>query len=181
MMKRIFTGKDMALILICGFAVVVAVNFYMASVAIGGFGGVVVENSYVASQKFNGWLDEAEKSRALGWEVEAVRDESGYVIVEAANVPGEARVEAVGRAHVGRREHAGVVDQDVDALVRAGDGVRERRVWRQQHGLRAGVVLRLAQEVGGDPVGGHRGGDRSAAAAPGRIRGLFPPGPGISR
>ena len=46
-MRREFTGRDMAMVMVAGFGVVVAVNFYMASLAIGGFGGVVVENSYV--------------------------------------------------------------------------------------------------------------------------------------
>ena len=41
MMQRPFTGKHMAAILVGGFAIVIAVNFYMASLAVGGFGGVV--------------------------------------------------------------------------------------------------------------------------------------------
>ena len=70
-MRREFTGRDMAMVMVAGFGVVVAVNFYMASLAIGGFGGVVVENSYVASQKFNGWLDEAREGRKLGYAARA--------------------------------------------------------------------------------------------------------------
>ena len=38
-MQRPFTGKHMAAILVGGFAIVIAVNFYMASLAVGGFGG----------------------------------------------------------------------------------------------------------------------------------------------
>ncbi|PKP89530.1 MAG: hypothetical protein CVT75_12940, partial [Alphaproteobacteria bacterium HGW-Alphaproteobacteria-14] len=66
-----FTGKHMAMVFIGGFGVVIAVNLVMATFAVSSFHGVVVDNSYVASQKFNGWMDEAEKSRALGWQVEA--------------------------------------------------------------------------------------------------------------
>ena len=40
---REFTGRDMALVLVGGFGIVVAVNFFMASLATGGFHGVVVE------------------------------------------------------------------------------------------------------------------------------------------
>jgi len=82
-----FTGKHLAVIMVAGFGIVMAVNFTMASVAIGGFHGVVVENSYVASQKFNGWLEEAEKARALGWQVDAARGADGHVELVASGVP----------------------------------------------------------------------------------------------
>ena len=65
-MRREFTGRDMAMVMVAGFGVVVAVNFYMASLATNGFGGVVVENSYVASQKYNGWLAEAARRSKAG-------------------------------------------------------------------------------------------------------------------
>ncbi len=55
--KGSFTGKHMLGVMIAGFGIVAAVNFYMASLAVGGFHGIVVENSYVASQKFNDWID----------------------------------------------------------------------------------------------------------------------------
>jgi nitrogen fixation protein FixH len=66
-MTREFTGRHMAAIMIAFFGVVIAVNIYMARMAIGTFGGTVVENSYVASQKFNGWLDAADKQAARQW------------------------------------------------------------------------------------------------------------------
>ena len=77
-MKREFTGKHMAAILVGGFAIVISVNMFMAYKATHDFGGVVVENSYVASQKYNEWLNQAEREKALGWEVSAVRDELGH-------------------------------------------------------------------------------------------------------
>lgn len=82
-----FTGRHMAIIMVTGFGIVMAVNFTMAAFAIGGFHGVVVENSYVASQQFNGWLEDAEKSRALGWQVNAARARDGHVELATSGVP----------------------------------------------------------------------------------------------
>lgn len=104
--KKPFTGKHMAVILVAGFCVVAAVNFYMASLAVGGFHGIVVENSYVASQHFNDWLEDAEEARALGWEAEAVRDEEGFVVVTTSGVPESAIVTADLRRPLGEHEFA---------------------------------------------------------------------------
>lgn len=104
--KKPFTGKHMAVILVAGFGVVAAVNFYMASLAVGGFHGIVVENSYVASQHFNDWLEDAEEARALGWEAEAVRDEEGYVTLTTTEVPESAIVTAELRRPLGEHEFA---------------------------------------------------------------------------
>lgn len=102
--KTRFTGRHMAIIMVLGFGIVAAVNFYMASLAVGGFHGVVVKNSYVASQKFNGWLEAAEASRALGWKAAAMRDEAGFVTVTTEDVPSGAQVSAELRRPIG--EHA---------------------------------------------------------------------------
>jgi nitrogen fixation protein FixH len=96
-----FTGKHMAVVMCAGFGIVIAVNLTMAAFATSTFGGVVVENSYVASQKFNGWLDAAERGRDLGWNVEAVRGASGAVVLKTAGVPGEAVVQGVARHPLG--------------------------------------------------------------------------------
>lgn len=104
MMKRIFTGKDMAIILVCGFVVVVAVNFYMASVAIGGFGGVVVENSYVASQKYNGWLERARETKRLGYSVALKRGLDDRLLADVAHAPDQAHVSAQLRRPLGKPE-----------------------------------------------------------------------------
>ncbi len=101
-----FTGRKMAGVLIAGFGVVVAVNFYMAGLAIGGFHGVVVENSYVASQEFNGWLEEAETAEALGWDAHSVRDRAGYVVVTTQDVPQGAVLAAELRRPLGTHEYA---------------------------------------------------------------------------
>lgn len=104
--KPPFTGRHMFAILFVGFGIVAAVNFYMASLATGGFHGIVVENSYVASQKFNDWLDEAEEMRALGWQVEAGRDEAGHVVLATSEVPEGATITAELRRPLGEHEFA---------------------------------------------------------------------------
>ena len=99
-----FTGKHMLATMMIGFGIVAAVNFYMAARAVGGFHGSVGDNSYVASQKFNGWLEAAEASRALGWKAAAMRDEAGFVTVTTEDVPSGAQVSAELRRPIG--EHA---------------------------------------------------------------------------
>ncbi|MBA4766937.1 MAG: FixH family protein [Porphyrobacter sp.] len=87
-----FTGKHMAAIFVGGFAVVIAVNLFMASQAVGSFHGTVVDNSYVASQNYNGWLRQAAASKALGWQAVPHRRADGRVVVETLAVPAGARI-----------------------------------------------------------------------------------------
>jgi nitrogen fixation protein FixH len=101
-----FTGKHMAAIFACGFGVVIAVNLVMASYAVGSFHGTVVDNSYVASQNYNGWLDKAEASRALGWQVMAKRRADGRVVLETLGAPGSASITAEAERPLGARETA---------------------------------------------------------------------------
>jgi nitrogen fixation protein FixH len=100
--RRPFTGRHMAAILVAGFGVVIAVNLVMATLASTTFGGEVVENSYVASQQFNGWLRKAQAARELGWRVEAMRRADGRVVVETAGTPPGASVSADARHPLGR-------------------------------------------------------------------------------
>ncbi|WP_310534008.1 FixH family protein [Novosphingobium sp.] len=79
-----FTGRHMAAVMICFFGVIVAVNFTMATLASRSFGGQVVDNSYVASQKFNTWLDEAAKEKALGWTSKARRLDDNRIAIAFA-------------------------------------------------------------------------------------------------
>lgn len=104
--KGNFTGKHMLMVMIVGFGIVIAVNFYMASLAVGGFHGIVVENSYVASQKFNGWIDKAEADKALGWEATGERGADGFVTVTTDGVPERAVLTAELRRPLGTREYA---------------------------------------------------------------------------
>ena len=104
--KGPFTGKHMLMVMVGGFGIVIAVNFYMASLAVGGFHGIVVENSYVASQKFNDWIDEAEADKALGWDATVERGADGFVTVTTAGVPEGASLTAELRRPLGEREYA---------------------------------------------------------------------------
>jgi len=107
-MKGEFTGRHMAATMIGGFAIVIAVNLVMAREAVSTFGGVVVENSYVASQKFNGWLDAADKSARLGWKVALARGADGRLVVTTGGVPAGARVSAVAHHPLGRMPDAAI-------------------------------------------------------------------------
>ena len=96
------TGKHMLAGFIAFFAVVFVVNFYMAHLATSTFSGEVVENSYVASQRFNRWLDEAAREKALGWQIKPTRRADGRVVVTIAGPkPGEARLTANARRPLG--------------------------------------------------------------------------------
>jgi len=95
--KGEFTGWHAAAMLAGFFGVIVVVNLIMASYAVSTFGGVVVENSYVASQHFNRWLDEARRSKELGWEPAVSRLPDGTLAVVLTGAPADVRLE--GTAH----------------------------------------------------------------------------------
>lgn len=136
--KAGFTGRHFAGIMIGGFAIVIAVNFYMASLAVGGFHGVVVENSYVASQHFNGWMEQAEASRALGWEATGSRDDAGHVVLSTANLPADATVTAELRRPLGAHEFAGLAFEPVaDGGYRSTQPIAEGR-WTMRLFIEAG-------------------------------------------
>jgi len=99
-----FTGRHMAMVFVGGFGVVIAVNLVMASFALGSFHGTVVDNSYVASQKYNGWIEQAEASKALGWQVLPERRADGRVVLETLAVPAGAQVTAEAERPLGERE-----------------------------------------------------------------------------
>jgi len=101
-MTKAFTGRHMAAIMVGFFGVIVAVNFTMARFATATFGGIVVENSYVASQEFNGWLEEAEKQRALGGGAVTTWRPDNRLAVQLSGVPAGAKVKAVARHPLGR-------------------------------------------------------------------------------
>ena len=101
-MTKAFTGRHMAAIMVAFFGVIIAVNFTMARFATATFGGRVVENSYVASQEFNGWLEEAEKQRALGWDAITTWRPDNRLAVQLSGVPAEAKVSAISRHPLGR-------------------------------------------------------------------------------
>ena len=112
-MRREFTGRHMAMVMIAGFGIVIAVNFYMASLAIGGFGGVVVKNSYVASQKFNGWLEEARTADRLGYSANIRRDGKGRLAISTDGVPQGAVLSARLRRPLGQPEDRTMVFEHI--------------------------------------------------------------------
>lgn len=85
---RRFTGCHMVAIFVGFFSIVITVNVIMARYAINTFGGTVVDNSYVASQKFNGWLKEARREKALGWVVSGPAREQDHIVVQAKDAAG---------------------------------------------------------------------------------------------
>lgn len=103
-MKGEFTGKHMAVIIVSGFAIIIAINLFMATLAVRGFGGVVVQNSYVASQEFNGWLEAAERQEELGWTAKMSRSDNHHLVVKTTSVPDGSSVTAVARRPLGKPE-----------------------------------------------------------------------------
>jgi nitrogen fixation protein FixH len=93
----------MAAILIAGFGVVVAVNLIMARFAVSTFGGVVVENSYVASQQFNGWLEQADRSRAIGWKPRVARLDDDRIVVDFGSTSTPRELAASARQPLGNQ------------------------------------------------------------------------------
>ena len=140
-MRREFTGKHMATVMVTGFGIVIAVNFYMASLAITGFGGVVVDNSYVASQKFNGWLEQAREVESLGYSISLKRDEVGHLLVTTDNVPDNADLNAAMRRPLGLPEQMDLQFEQIG-----------ENAYRSTAALPAGRwIARLVIETGGTP------------------------------
>lgn len=134
-----FTGRHLAAIMIAFFAVVIAVNLFMARMAGATFGGVVVDNSYVASQRFNRWLDQAEAQKALGWKAEANRLTSGRVGVDVSGLPaGAATLTALARHPLGRETDRHLMfDRDGNGRFVSRETLPAGR-WRLRVELRAG-------------------------------------------
>ena len=140
-MRREFTGRDMAKILVAGFGVVVAVNFGMATIAARSFSGTVVDNSYIASQKFNGWLEEARRSGELGWSASIERDEEGFLTVPTGNVPAGATVSAELRRPIGERDTQTVAfSRTAENLFRSAAPVEEGR-WIARLTIASGELI----------------------------------------
>ena len=80
------TGRKVLAITVSFFAVILAVNLFMAYKAVGTFPGLEVKNSYVASQQFNRNL---KAQLALEWDVSAAieGDKIRLDIVDAEGKP----------------------------------------------------------------------------------------------
>lgn len=103
-MTKRFTGWHFTAIMVGGFAIVVAVNLFMASMAVSSFGGVVVENSYVASQNYNKWLEEARAQDQLGWTAQVTRNGDGQLEIATGGAPADTQVAVELRHPLGKEE-----------------------------------------------------------------------------
>jgi len=119
--ERTFTGWHMTAIMVTFFAIVFAVNFFMAHLASSTFSGLVVENSYDASQSFNGWLGDAAREKALGWDATATRLADGRVAVRIAP-DGKTAVPATATLSAEAKRPLGLPDDRNLGFVRAADG-----------------------------------------------------------
>jgi nitrogen fixation protein FixH len=64
MMQRELTGRDVLIITVSAFAVIVGVNLVLAWQAVATFPGIEVRNGYIASQRFEA---DRQAQAALGW------------------------------------------------------------------------------------------------------------------
>lgn len=133
-----FTGKHMAAVFVGGFGVVIAVNLVMATYAVGSFHGTVVDNSYVASQKYNGWLERAEASKALGWQAVPERRADGRVVVETLMVPQGATLTAAAERPLGAREETALAFTPEGGGRWVSDTPLAPGRWRLRMAIRAG-------------------------------------------
>lgn len=96
------TGRKVLFITVSAFAIVIAVNVFMAVKAVGTFPGLEVSNSYVASQNFD---RERAAQLALGWTVRHEYSPDGMLslfIIDRQGLP--AAVDTLKLA-VGRQTH----------------------------------------------------------------------------
>lgn len=77
------TGVHFAMIFVQAFALIIAVNLFLAYSAVATFPGLEVKNSYVASQNFDA---DRTAQLALGWDVSAdVTDEELHLFINDAD------------------------------------------------------------------------------------------------
>ncbi|MDJ0826498.1 MAG: FixH family protein [Rhodobacter sp.] len=103
MITKPITGRTVFIITASAFAVIIAVNVFMATMAIGTFPGLETKNSYVASQKFD--ADRAAQLD-LGWQVSA--EVAGtYLRLSILDADGRPVDPATLEATLGRATHVG--------------------------------------------------------------------------
>ena len=100
---REFTGRKMLMIMVSFFAVIIAVNFYMAYSAVKTFPGLEVDNSYVASQQFD---QLASAQRALNWDA-SIAYEGSELVLQLQDADHQAVIPASISAVLGRPTFAG--------------------------------------------------------------------------
>lgn len=133
-----FGGRHVAAIFVGGFGIVIAVNVAMASLAVESFHGTVVDNSYVASQNYNGWLDKAARSRALGWQVTPQHQADGRLVLITTGVPAGAVITAKAKRPLGAREDAVLTFTAAGAGRWVSNEVLAAGRWQLRTAIRAG-------------------------------------------
>lgn len=113
-MKKEFTGRHAAMILVGFFAVVIAVNLVMARYAVSTFGGALAENGYVASQDYNKWIAESAAQDKLGWAMTATVA-GGHLLIDTKGA-------AAPTLDVVAQHPLGLVDDQKIAMVLVGPG-----------------------------------------------------------
>ncbi|HHB80309.1 MAG TPA: nitrogen fixation protein FixH [Aliiroseovarius sp.] len=83
---REFTGRHMLIITVGFFAVVIAVNLFMAFKAVGTFSGLEVKNGYIASQQFD---DNRAAQLGLGWTAIAGLEGPEYLRLDLTDPEGK--------------------------------------------------------------------------------------------
>lgn len=71
------TGWHFLAIMLCFFGTIIAVNVVFVTRALDAFSGLVVKNSYVASQFYNEKIEQAEKQKTLGWDLDLLINKDG--------------------------------------------------------------------------------------------------------
>ncbi len=94
-----FTGRKVFIFVASAFALIIAVNIFMATQAVRTFPGLEVKNGYIASQKFDA---QREAQGALGWSVVADYEDGFFALritdAEGAPVKAERMSGTLGRA-----------------------------------------------------------------------------------
>lgn len=99
--SRRFTGRHMLVFSVALFAVIIAVNIWLAREAVGTFPGLETQNSYVASQAFD---RERAAQDALGWTVTPDYDGKELTLMVRDRQGNPARIRHL-TATVGRPTH----------------------------------------------------------------------------
>lgn len=162
--QRPFTGWHLLGVMLGGFAVVVAVNVYMAMLATHTWTGMVVENSYAASQAFNATERLHREQLALGWRTHLAYTE-GRLVLEARD--GTGRPLDFSGVEVAVSRPIGATEDRTVALARQADGTYaalvplSSGVWnavataaRTPHGAfeqHSRLVIERGSDAGGNP------------------------------
>ncbi|MGL1921279.1 MAG: FixH family protein [Hyphomicrobiales bacterium] len=83
------TGWHFLFMMLGFFATIIMVNIVFVTSALDAFSGLVVKNSYVASQFYNEKIEQAEKQKSLGWQLDLLVNDQGvdFILLDKQNKP----------------------------------------------------------------------------------------------